>query len=226
MNPGFKPLVDWFGYSRRERRASIVLLILIVIITSVRYLVPEKPVPVEDLSALLPDMVIDQPDIPVNQPGTSQKEYRNEAFSSSGRTRRGPNYQLKKVDLNSADSAGLEALPGIGPVLSARIIKYRNLLGGYAAVEQLREVYGLRDSTFHIISGMVTADSLAVVKININTADFRALVRHPYLERYEVQAILKFRELSGRITGITDLVENKILTGERAGKLLPYLKFD
>ena len=44
-----------------------------------------------------------------------------------------------KLELNSCDSLSLVALPGIGPVLSVRIIKYRNLLGGFAAVEQLRK---------------------------------------------------------------------------------------
>ncbi len=47
------------------------------------------------------------------------------------------------LNLNICDSASLEALPGIGPVLSSRIIKYRNLIGGYVSVDQLKEVYGL-----------------------------------------------------------------------------------
>ena len=97
----------------------------------------------------------------------------------------------------------LESLPGIGPVLSVRIIKYRNLLGGYASSGQLREVYGLPEERHSIlISQRVFADSLAVRKIRINEADFKALIRHPYFQRTEVSAILKYRELKGVIPDI------------------------
>ena len=57
-----------------------------------------------------------------------------------------------RVNLNAVDSMALEMLPGIGPILSARIIRYRNKLGGFYAVAQLKEVYGISDSTFEKIS--------------------------------------------------------------------------
>jgi DNA uptake protein ComE-like DNA-binding protein len=132
---------------------------------------------------------------------------------------------IKILDLNSSDSASLEALPGIGPVLSARIIKYRKLLGGFASVSQLREVYGLPEETFTRISGMLVADSADVKKININNADFKQLIKLPYFERYEVTAILKYRELQGRLNGIDDLVGNKLISDETAIKVRPYLEF-
>ena len=52
--------------------------------------------------------------------------------------------QQRVLDLNAADSAALEAMPYIGPVLAARICRFRNALGGFHAVEQLREVWGLK----------------------------------------------------------------------------------
>ena len=52
--------------------------------------------------------------------------------------------QQRVLDLNAADSAALEATPYIGPVLAARICRFRNALGGFHAVEQLREVWGLK----------------------------------------------------------------------------------
>jgi DNA uptake protein ComE-like DNA-binding protein len=48
--------------------------------------------------------------------------------------------QQRALDLNAADSAALEAMAYIGPVLAARICRFRNALGGFHAVEQLREV--------------------------------------------------------------------------------------
>jgi competence ComEA-like helix-hairpin-helix protein len=56
------------------------------------------------------------------------------------------------INLNAADSMALVMQPGIGPILSARIIKYRNKLGGFYTVAQLKEVHGISDSTFEKIS--------------------------------------------------------------------------
>ena len=139
------------------------------------------------------------------------------------------NYSLKKrplLDLNNCDSASLDRLPGIGPVLSIRILKYRQLLGGFAIVDQLKEVYGLPVETFDLIKSRVFVDSSSVIKIKINSADSKKLSRLPYIENYEVKAILKYRELKGNITGITDLVDNKLITEEKARKILPYLNFE
>lgn len=133
--------------------------------------------------------------------------------------------QKTLINLNNCDSAQLVTLPGIGPVLSVRIIKYRNLIGGFASVNQLKEVYGLPPETFEIIKGRVFADSSAIIGININTAGYKELSRLPYLENYEIASILKYRELKGRIEGMNDLTENKLLTVEKADKVRPYLNF-
>jgi len=129
------------------------------------------------------------------------------------------------IDINLCDSASLVALPGIGPVLSARIIKYRNLLGGFVSVSQLREVYGLSPETFDMISEMVSAGPSAVKKIKINSAEYKQLLRMPYLEKSEVAAILKYREEKGGIGGINELVDTDIIAADKAEKLLPYLEF-
>ncbi len=131
----------------------------------------------------------------------------------------------KPLDLNSCDSASLVALPGIGPVLSVRIIKYRNILGGFVAVSQLKEVYGLPEETYIIISPLVYADSLSIRKIRINTAEYKDLIRHPYFQRNEVAAILKYRELKGEISDIKVMIENNLISEETASRIRIYLDF-
>lgn len=144
---------------------------------------------------------------------------KNETYTSSSR-------QRPLINLNSCDSALLESLPGIGPVLSVRILKYRKLLGGFATAEQLREVYGLPPETFDLIKGRVFADTSLIRKIRINTAEYRDLAALPYFEKYEVTSILKYRELAGRINSIEDLIDNKILPREKAIKVKAYLDFN
>jgi competence protein ComEA len=133
--------------------------------------------------------------------------------------------QKRLIELNSCDSVQLVALPGIGPVLSVRIIKYRNLLGGFASVNQLKEVYGLTPETFEKIRGRVYADSSAIIGISINTAGYKELSRLPYLENYEITSILKYRELYGRIGRMDDLTDNKLITVEKADKVRAYIDF-
>jgi competence protein ComEA len=47
------------------------------------------------------------------------------------------------LDLNTATAAELDALPGIGPVLAARIVEHRRLHGAFRSVEELRSVPGI-----------------------------------------------------------------------------------
>ena len=134
--------------------------------------------------------------------------------------------QKTLIDINKCDSAILMTLPGIGPVLSVRIIKFRNVLGGFASVNQLKEVYGLAPETFNIIKDRVFADSSVLFRIKINSVGYKELNKLPYLEKYEVTAIIKYRELKGRVESINDLTENKLIPKEKAIKLRPYLNFE
>jgi competence protein ComEA len=130
-----------------------------------------------------------------------------------------------RIEINSCDSASLVRLPGIGPVLSVRIIKYRNLLGGFANIEQIKEVYGLPEETYELIKSSLFVDTLTIKKININAADYKELVRLPYFERYEVSSILKYRQINGTIKNINELTDNELISIEKANKVKPYLLF-
>ncbi len=147
------------------------------------------------------------------------KPVKNEGYTSSS-------MQRPLINLNSCDSAQLESLPGIGPVLSVRIIKYRKLLGGFASSDQLREVYGLPPETYDLIKGRVFADTSLIRKIKINKAEYKDLSSLPYLEKYEVTSILKYKQLAGSINSIADLIDNKILSREKAIKVKAYLDFN
>ncbi|MFV2021665.1 ComEA family DNA-binding protein [Micromonospora sp. LOL_023] len=61
-----------------------------------------------------------------------------------------------KVDLNSATQQQLETLPGVGPVLAQRIIEYRQRVGGFDSVADLRKVSGIGDSRFEQLRDLVT----------------------------------------------------------------------
>jgi DNA uptake protein ComE-like DNA-binding protein len=197
MDPKINHLKKWFGYNRRERRAATILILIVALVFISRYLIPGKEAEIKNLTSEIIDY----------KPALLQK-------------------QNKLLDLNTSDSIMLDLLPGIGPVLSARIIKYRNLIGGYANIYQLNEVYGLSPETFALISEMVYADSLVVKLIKINLASYKELIRHPYFKTSEVASIIKYRELNEHIANINELIENKIISAEKAKKISPYLSFE
>lgn len=129
----------------------------------------------------------------------------------------------EKMCINTCDSADLVRIRGIGTVLSARIIKYRRLLGGFYDMQQLSEVYGINDSLVKVISLSFYADTTNINTININEASEETLRKHPYLGRYISGGIIKYRNSAHRIKKVEELKDNGILTDEQFRKIKKYL---
>jgi len=127
------------------------------------------------------------------------------------------------VEINSADPPALEKLKGIGPVFAGRIIKYRNLLGGYANKKQLLEVYGLTEETFIIIEPYIYIDTLKIKKINLNKADLDEFKNHPYLNQYQAKAIISCREIHGNFVYIEEVLTNNLIPEKVYFRIKPYL---
>ncbi len=133
---------------------------------------------------------------------------------------------VPELDINHADSADFEKLAGIGPVLAGRIVRYRNLLGYFSGPTQLSEVYGLSQEVIDMHFSRFKCDSLLLRKININRASYSELLRHPYISRVQVEAIISYRRLSGSVTGMQELIRNRIFKRAEAERLKPYIEFE
>lgn len=138
-------------------------------------------------------------------------------------------YERKKfepLDINKADSIQLEKLKGIGPTLAGRIIKYRDKLGGFVMIEQLREVYGVNDTLFDFVRDQITLQSIEVRQLNLNTDSFPEFSAHPYIGRKLAGMILNYRKQHQRYESADELKNLPLLTDEIFRKLAPYLKVD
>jgi DNA uptake protein ComE-like DNA-binding protein len=130
---------------------------------------------------------------------------------------------LTLIDLNRCTAPDLERLPGIGPVLSERIIRYRGLLGGFVDTEQLYEVYGLDSTVVVLISPMLTLTYDSVSPLMLDSCSFSELARHPYIGSSTAHLIAKYRSLTDTPVKLGDLVRQKIITREQALRLAPYV---
>ena len=150
---------------------------------------------------------------------TSTPKIENEKNTNPHFTKTNSN---KTIDVNTADSSLLEWLPGIGPALAGRIIKYRNKLGGFYNQEQLKEVWGLPDSVFHKIKERVEVSD-KIQKINVNTADFLMLKSHPYIGYKLANAIINYRNQHGSFKTLEDIQKIILIDEKTFNQLSHYL---
>lgn len=127
------------------------------------------------------------------------------------------------IDVNSADTTALIALPGIGSKLATRIINFRDKLGGFYSVSQVAETFGLPDSTFQKVKQYLKLGTSSVRKININTATVDELKAHPYLRWAIANPIVAYRKEHGPFLKIDDIKKLMIVTDEVYNKIIPYL---
>jgi DNA uptake protein ComE-like DNA-binding protein len=133
--------------------------------------------------------------------------------------------EIKKkvlVDLNDADSITLLTLYGVGPSFAKRIIKYRNLLGGFYSKNQLLEVYGFDQEKFDKIEAYCDVSSTGIKKININTVRTEQLKKHPYMDYYTAKAIVDQRIIQGRYTSIQQIKTIPLIHEELFNKIQHY----
>lgn len=138
---------------------------------------------------------------------------------------RKPHPVEERVELNSADSAELCRITGIGPRTAGAVVRYRERLGGFRRVEQLAEVPGVTERNYEKIVKQICCDSFNIQKIDINFAAPQRLGRHPYIAPRTLRRILKQRMLKGGWSTAEEMIEDDILTRDEAERLAPYLSF-
>lgn len=136
-----------------------------------------------------------------------------------------PILAYEKLDLNVADSAALDNLKGVGNYTASKIIRYRNLLGGYYSVDQLKEIRGIKPEYLEPVLNQVIVLSPVFTFIEINNVDAKTLSIHPYVSTNEANAIVAYRKQHGNFKTADDLKSIELLSDSLINKLTPYLKY-
>jgi DNA uptake protein ComE-like DNA-binding protein len=129
------------------------------------------------------------------------------------------------IEINSCQYKDLFKVEGMTSELASKIISYRTLLGGYVNPDQLNEVYGMTDLLFDELSNVIIVDD-KITKIKINQADFKTLIRHPYLNESDVKALLKYRDYNGGFSNGRDIQRNNLISDSTYQKITPYLSLE
>lgn len=130
-----------------------------------------------------------------------------------------PYISIPLIDLNQADSAAFDSLPGIGGWFAAKMIEYRETLGGYSCKEQLMDIYRFDQEKFDALSDLVTVSEPYSYPLWTLPAD--SLRRHPYIRDYETaRSIVLYRENNPiDLWTVRHMEEAGILSAENALKL-------
>jgi len=130
------------------------------------------------------------------------------------------------LGINSADSIQLLKVRGIGPFYAGEIVNYRNRLGGYHDIQQLMGLYRMDTAKYNKMAKQLILDTIQLIKININTAEFKAILRHPYIDYETTIYIINKRRKLGKYAAIYQLKDSVKMPDDLFHKLEPYLSVD
>lgn len=117
-----------------------------------------------------------------------------------------PGYaQAAPIDINTASISEFEALKGIGPVLAARIVGFREKQGGFVRVQDLLGVYGVKDSLLQTLAPYLRLEEGRVPKSNLNQASVLQLVQKAGLQVVVAQAVVRWRQQNGAFATFDEL---------------------
>ncbi len=127
----------------------------------------------------------------------------------------------KRIDINTADTVLLCELPLIGPGRARTIWRFREKLGGYYSLDQLREIKSLPDSVLEVVLPKLEVRTPVYRKIDVNTVS--DTLYHPYFSRPLLKMIVAYRIQNGLYTESTELRKLPLVDEDLWRKIAPYI---
>jgi competence ComEA-like helix-hairpin-helix protein len=212
-------------FTRGERNGLIALLVIILLVI----IVPARLMKGKDKARFEAQRQRDEELLQKLESQLTDTIYRNGKPPAGDGLKRDHQKQqasakvIQTIEINIASQSQLEQLPGIGPVFAGRIIKYRDRLGGFHNIEQLREVYGLPPETYEKIRPYIKCDSRKIKKLDVNTADIETLSTHPYISPTLAKQMAGYRQKIKAFQQPEDLLVLYNMSDSIYKKLSPYI---
>lgn len=146
------------------------------------------------------------------------KKYSNMAFSKKEK--------VVIIDINQATQEDLIKIYGIGEAVSLRILKFKESLGGFVSMEQMKDVWGLSPEVIENLNTHFKVSALPNLrKVDINNASIKELSQFPYFNYQLAKQIVTFRSMNGDFKNVDDLTKIKGLSIDKANIIALYLDF-
>lgn len=236
----------FFNIPRGEFIATAVLLALIIAVYSLYFLYDTKAAGPTDLEQFRSEVerfyAYQRAADDSAKAAQQQQKYRNGSNSNRrwggpGDTIRGrgdsskfqpyrPQYEIVKIDLNQCDTTDIQRVPTFGSKRAQKLVEYREKLGGFHSFEQLREIYVLQNVDLELCEKYFSLSPAGIRKIHINTATYKELIAHPYMDAYLTKTIISYREKNAPIRNMEEFQQVTHAYQELVEKLRPYLEFD
>jgi DNA uptake protein ComE-like DNA-binding protein len=136
-----------------------------------------------------------------------------------------PQYAIIKLELNLCDTSEIVVVPQFGAKRAQKLVEYREKLGGFYAFEQLMEIYVLQNIEVDLLKKYFTLNPSLIRKININSATYKELTTHPYIDSYLAKMILNYREKNGKFSSLEEVQKATNAYQELVEKLRYYIEF-
>ena len=107
--------------------------------------------------------------------------------------------------------------------MAYKIVKFREKLGGFININQIKETYGLTDSVYQAMQPFLSFSNTNIQKININTANDFDLGKHPYISSDIAKAIAIYRKQHGNFSKIEDVKKIVFINQQMYQKIAPYI---
>lgn len=222
------------NFSRYERN-GIILLSLVIILSIVckkyivRYFVKNESITQNDKQKILTlqqhisnakNTYALNEEMPLDDNRSSKVKYDDRKLFEKKK-----NYYDFTIEVNTASSEDYEKLYGIGKVYAERIITFRNKLGGFYSINQIKDVFGIEDSVFQKFKKNLTIKPVQPIKININTATFEELTENPYFFSTVAKQIIGYRSKVKPFATVEDVKNLYFVKDhpEHFNKMLPYI---
>ena len=128
-----------------------------------------------------------------------------------------------RVELNSADSAALDALPGIGPYYARQIIAYRERIGFFADISQLLDIRGMDTARLRRLADRLYIAPESLRPLDLYTMPIDSLAAHPYIGPYAAKGIDRLRRtLPETEFTFQAILDSRILPPAQARRLALY----
>ncbi len=132
-----------------------------------------------------------------------------------------------KIDLNIATKTQLQVVRGIGPALSARIISYKDKLGGFSVDKQLLSVWGLSERVVaNVLAGFTVKTPKQIDQISVNTASASDIATISGISYDLAKQIWEFRVLRQKIVLLSELQKIEGMTASKYALIELYLHIE